>query len=66
VFTVAPWAQESAQPWTPWLTLYAYAVSASPSSDPVERFHEALRQEHERAMERLGGPIEWQQVWPKP
>lgn len=42
----------------------AWAYDDRPSADPVERFQEADRQERERARERLGGPVEFTQVYP--
>lgn len=41
--------------------VYAAAYDDRPSRDPVERFQEALRQERERAMERLGGALHFEQ-----
>jgi hypothetical protein len=43
-------------PFLPWGAMYAVAYAAQPDPDPVKRFLEALRQERERAAERLGGP----------
>lgn len=65
VFTVAPWAKAGAEPWTPWGSMFAFAVSERPASDPVERFHEALRQEHERARDRLTDG-QYETVWAPP
>lgn len=48
----------------PWGDTWAMGYTPYPSEDPVERFREAIRQERERAAERLGGPITWEQIGP--
>lgn len=44
--------------------IYAMGYDDQPSRDPAERFEEALRQERERARDRLGGPLRFNGVGP--
>lgn len=52
--------------WDPFIPgqVWAMAYDDHPDDDPVGRFREAVRQEQERAAERLGGPLHFDQVWP--
>lgn len=52
VVTVLTGQEASAEPFHGWADVYGYAVVERPDSDPLERFHEALRQAHERHRQR--------------
>jgi hypothetical protein len=52
VVTVVAGQEEAAAPFFGWESVYGYAVVQGPADDPVERFQEALRQEHVRHEER--------------
>jgi hypothetical protein len=52
VVTVATGQETAAAPFFDWGSVYGYAVVQRPAQDPVERFEEAVRQEHVRHEER--------------
>ncbi|TIC84809.1 hypothetical protein E8D34_13900 [Nocardioides sp. GY 10113] len=51
-------------PHVPDARIFAMAYDDTPSDDPAVRFQAAYRQERARAAERLGGPVQLEQVWP--
>jgi hypothetical protein len=52
VVTVATGQEQAAAPFFDWASVYGYAVVQHAAEGPVERFQEALRQEHVRHEER--------------
>jgi hypothetical protein len=52
VVTVMVGQETAAEPFHGWAGLYGYAVVTAPADDPVERFQEALRQDHDRHQQR--------------
>lgn len=51
-------------PHVPDAPIFAMGYDDAPSDDPAERFREAFAQERQRAAERLGGPLQFTQVYP--
>lgn len=64
VATIQPGQEVTAEPFMPWADTYAVGYVAQPDVHPAARFVEAIRQEQERAAERLGGPVHYEQVRP--
>lgn len=62
VATIQPGLEATAEPFMPWADTYAVGYVTRPDGDPEARFVEALRQERERALERLGGPVQFRQA----
>lgn len=50
-------------PWVP-EPVFGTAWTDHPDRDPAARFQEAYAQERARAAERLGSPLQFEQVWP--
>lgn len=51
-------------PHVPDARVFAMGYDDAPSDDPAERFRNAYAQERQRAAERLGGPLQFTQVYP--
>lgn len=51
-------------PHVPDAPIFVMGYDDEPDADPVVRFREAYAQERARAAERLGGPLQFRQVWP--
>jgi hypothetical protein len=50
----------------PWAEKWAVGYTDTPPNTPRKRFLEAVRQERERALERLSEPVEFRLVYPRP